>query len=144
MTCKHAKGDPACGSTAGGWQAQENERLREESVRKTFEAKIASLPATPDAERYEIEDSHRDGPHLVLKVRYPNCAKCSYEGVKVLVYLDVTEAAVLRWRSIDPHFADPKKPRRPTEAPSPAARFPASEAGWLDAIEYVRRVVLRK
>lgn len=139
MTCRHAKGDPACGSTVGGSQWRENERYHEESVRKTYEARIAALPQTPDSARYEIEQSHREGPHLVLKVRYPNCVKCSYEGVKVLVLLDVTEAAALRWRVIDPHFADPSKPRKPAEAPAPAARFPASEKGWADAIGYVRR-----
>lgn len=138
MTCRHAAGDPNCSSSVNSWQAQENARYdRERAVKAALEKQAQA--DTPDAARYVIEDSHREGPHLVLKVRYPNCAKCSYEGVKVLVLLDVTEAAALRWRVIDPHFADPSKPRKPTEAPAPAARFPASEKGWADAIGYVRR-----
>lgn len=136
MTCRHAKGDPNCGSTVGGSAHVQYER---ESAERALREKIAALPATPDASSYVIEDSHREGPHLVLKVRYPNCAKCSYEGAKVIVLLNVSEAAALRWRSIDPHFVDPSKPRKPTEAPGPAARFPASPKGWQDAIAYVRR-----
>lgn len=138
MTCKHAKGDPNCGQTVGGTEYYATiQRERQNAVRE-MEAKLAAQPTTPDAERYVIEDSHREGPHLVLKVRYPNCSKCSYEGVKVLVFLDVNESAALRWRVIDPHFADPSVQRAPSEAPSPAARFPASASGWQDAIKYVR------
>jgi hypothetical protein len=120
MTCRHRAGDPSCSS-------------HPDNVRRAY---VESLPATPDAERYTIEDVHRVGPHLVLKVRYPNCARCSYEGVKVLVYTNVSEAQVIRWRKIDPHFRD--KPVSPTEAPGPAARFPASTEGWRDAIAYAQ------
>ena len=119
-----------------------------------------SGPTTPDKTKYEIVDVAREGPHLTLKVRYPNCALCAYEGVKVLVFLDVAEVAVLKWREIDPHFRPPEKPPkltpskdgppRPsrtwqrlqeTAAPSPAARFPASEQGWNDALAYMRTKV---
>jgi hypothetical protein len=51
-----------------------------------------------------------------------------------MVFLDIDMVAVLKWRRIDPHFDD--KPRSPKEAPSPAARFPASAQGWKDAVKY--------
>ena len=53
-----------------------------------------------------------------------------------MVFLNVSEADVLRWRKIDPHFRDPKASRTPKEAPPPAARFPASKEGWADALVY--------
>jgi hypothetical protein len=110
MTCRHAIGDPSCSSTV----------------------------KTPDAANYIIEQVERIGPHLILKVKYPNCSSCAYEGTKVLVYLNITEIQVLRWRRIDPHFADPAVKLRPEDAPSPAARFPASVTGWIDALTYAR------
>ena len=53
-----------------------------------------------------------------------------------MVFLDVTELQALKWKKIDPHFRGPKP--LATEAPSPAARFPGSAAGWSDAINYAR------
>jgi hypothetical protein len=119
MTCRHAKGDPHCSSTR---------------------AQYDSSPTTPDKRNYEIEDVERVGAHLVMKVRYPNCALCSYEGRKVMVFLNVTEKDALQWREIDPHFAAPRKSPLPLPktAPSPAARFPASPEGWTDALAYAR------
>ena len=96
---------------------------------------------TPDATKYEIVDLDRVGAHLVVKVRYPNCTRCSYEGNKVLVFLNVTEKQALLWREIDPHFRPPDKLIRPHQAPSPAARFPASPEGWRDALQYAKSAV---
>ena len=146
MTCRHAKGDPACSSTVGGYAHREAERYREEAHRKEVaeaeerarKATAEQYARTPDSEKYEVVQAERVDAHLVLKVLYPNCAKCAYEGHKVMVFLNVTEADVLRWRKIDPHFRDPKAARAPREAPSPAARFPASPDGWCDALTYAR------
>lgn len=129
-------GDPNCSSTRGGFADRERERIREEELRKQIEA-IKS--ATPDAERFEVVDMERVDRHVVLKVLYPNCQKCSYEGLKILVFLNVTEKDVVRWRRIDPHFRDPKVKLTIREAPSPAARFPATTEGWSDAIEFAQR-----
>jgi hypothetical protein len=94
-------------------------------------------PAKPDAEKYVIEAVQRIGQHLVMKVRYPNCVLCAFEGVKVMVFLNVSETQALMWRRIDPHFRAPMK-ALPSHAPSPAARFPADAEGWADAVEYAR------
>lgn len=136
MTCRHSPGDPNCSSSPEGARraAAESIRHAEEQARK----KIAEFEAiTPDASKYDIEAVERVGPHLVAKVRYPNCARCSYEGVKVMVFLTVSEVDVIRWRKIDPHFRAPKK-QEPREAPPPAARFPATDEGWSDALAYAR------
>lgn len=122
MVCRHRPGDPSCSSSP--------------NYQPPYEPSLVSV--TPDKAKYQIEEVERVGLHLVIKALYPNCKNCSYEGRKVMVFLGVTEAQVLKWREIDPHFRDPKKPRSATEAPSPAARFPASPEGWQDAIAYAR------
>jgi len=121
MTCRHASGDPNCSSS--------------KNYRAPYEARE---PATPDSGNYTIEDVARVGTHLVLKVKYPNCRECTYEGNKIMVFLDVSEADALRWRKIDPHFRDPKGVIASREAPSPVARFPGNAAGWCDAIAYAQ------
>jgi hypothetical protein len=110
MTCRHSYGDPNCSS-------------------------YKAPPPTPDASKFEVLDYQQKGSHVVLKVKYPNCDKCSYEGTKVLVFLNVSALDVMKWRTIDPHFRS-SKPYSQTEAPSPVARFPASEEGWEDALQY--------
>jgi len=56
-----------------------------------------------------------------------------------MAFLNVSEMDIIMWNQIDPHFGDPKEKRTKTQAPSPAARFPASDEGWRDAIAYVRQ-----
>jgi len=131
MTCRHSPGDPNCSSHPNHPDNPAN------IYRREVEAK------TPDAERFEIIDMVRCGPHVVLKVKYPNCSRCSYEGTKVMVYLDVSESQIIRWRKIDPHFRENRNNLPPREAPGPAARFPASDEGWADAIAYAERKASR-
>lgn len=118
MTCRHEPGDPNCSSHPRHYSSYDHAPSK-----------------TPDASNYKIVAAERVGAHLVLKVKYPNCAACSFEGCKVMVFLNVTELQALVWRKIDPHFRGPA-PAQPYEAPSPAARFPASTDGWRDALAY--------
>ena len=122
MTCRHAWNDPACSSYAA----------RVEQARQLV---------SPDADRFEIVEVEEVGRHLVLKVLYPNCEKCSYEGNKVMVFLNTTAAQALKWKTIDPHFREPSRSdtRDAKAAPGPAVRFPASDDGWADAIDYAKR-----
>jgi hypothetical protein len=115
MTCRHAPGDRSC--------------------TQQFPTR-PEPPQTPDASLYEVLDVDQVNNHLVMRLRYPNCARCDYEGVKVLVFLDTTAMVALKWKRIDPHFRDPKVKRLPTEAPGPAARFPGSDQGWSEALRY--------
>lgn len=116
MICRHSPGDPDCGSYSRSY--------------------ASSSITTPDASNYSIEEVARCGNHLILKVKYPNCSNCAFEGTKVMVFLNVTELQALRWRKIDPHFRGVKSIK--DEAPSPAARFPASAEGWQDALDYAK------
>ena len=139
--CRHSKGDPNCSSSAAyheRYQAQ-----AQSSREKDLEAQLDRLRKDLDAmspknDQYEFVDVARVGAHLVGKVKYLSCPKCSFEGVKIMVWLDVAEAMVLRWRIIDPHFRDKTKTGPTSHAPGPDARFPATDAGWADALAYAK------
>lgn len=144
MICRHSKGDPNCGSSGGSSRVEYV--YRDVPCNKPHK-EAGDMVLTPDSKNYDIEAVEKIGPHLVLKVSYPNCKKCAYEGNKVMVFLNTTELDVLRWKEIDPHFRPQKEEgtqyakgalKDPKKAPSPAARFPASDEGWKDAIEYTR------
>lgn len=126
MTCRHGPGDTSCTS-------------RYPQYNSTPEP-----PSTPDKYKYNIVDMERVGAHVVLKVLYPNCKKCAYEGNKVMVFLNVTEKDIITWREIDPHFRAPDNLKKVGVAPPPAARFPASVEGWKDAIEYANSKLKNK
>lgn len=128
MICRHTKGDISCSS---------HPDYRGQSY---YEPKFSSARAaenSPDKTKFEIEEVEEVGPHLVMKVKYPNCSKCSYEGLKIMVFLNTAIKAVFKWRELDPHFRDDKI-SKVTAAPSPSARFPASQAGWEDALAYAK------
>jgi hypothetical protein len=150
MICRHDNGDPSCTSgkadlpTGGRYYPTRTEYITEACNKQHY-----PTVETPDSKNYDIEAVEKIGPHLVLKVSYPNCKKCAYEGNKIMVFLNTTELDVLRWKEIDPHFRPQKVEmdpmnrmerivKDPKKAPSPAARFPASDEGWKDAIEYTR------
>lgn len=97
---------------------------------------------TPNPDDYVVERVLRVGEHLVTQVRYPSCKACAFEGLKTMVFLDVSEQAALRWRRIDPHFrvrAADHATAHPKDAPSPSARFPGTKEGWEDAVDYARK-----
>lgn len=89
---------------------------------------------SPNPDEYEVIEVKAVENNLVMKVRYSGCEQCSFDAMKIMVFLDVDLAAAIKWRRIDPHFDD--KPRSDKEAPSPAARFPATDRGWQDALSY--------
>jgi hypothetical protein len=131
MTCKHKAGDRDCSSHPDHPDNPSNRRSLAEPVRD-------DAPATPDASKYNVEDVEQVGAHLVMRVKYPNCRRCAYEGNKVMVFLNVTLKAAFKWHKIDPHFRAPNHVVAANEAPSPAARFPGSDEGWQDALNWAR------
>lgn len=124
MVCRHAPGDLNC--TTRYPQYNYHEPVKEVKIEVN----------APDPFDWEILESQEVGKHLVLKVKYPNCKKCAFEGTKILVYLNTAPITALKWKKIDPHFRN--GPFKTNEAPSPAARFPATNEGWQDAIEYCK------
>lgn len=110
-------------------QEKEVKRRAEEALREA---------SSPNPKNYEILDALPVGECLVLRVKYPSCTLCEYEGVKVMVFLKVNPLDALRWREIDPHFRPAPKTLDPKQAPSPAARFPGTMQGWMDAQQYAK------
>ena len=142
MTCRCTS--PAMHESRRLAEEAQDRRYEKEAAAKEKEAaakKAAALEKrlyemSPDNTRFEVLDAVQDGPYLIMKVQYPNCAKCSYEGIKVMVFEDVTAFDALKWKVLDPHFRDPNETRSEREAPPPVARFPANERGWQDALSY--------
>lgn len=113
-----------------------NENLKGENRRLRDEIEALKKAMSPANDDFEIEEYREVPGHLILKVKYKSCEKCSYEGVKVLVFEDRTVGEVLKWRKIDPHFREPNRTHDPKSAPSPIARFPANDQGWADAFQF--------
>lgn len=122
MVCRHSGNDPSCSSHKDYVDPYRS---------------YSAQPETPDKSNYNVEEVKRLNQHLVLKVSYPNCRNCVYEGNKVMVFLNTSPEEALLWKEIDPHFRDPKKVAK-NAAPSPAARFPATSEGWADAIVFAQ------
>lgn len=137
MTCRHKDriNNPECSSYRTPDEQLANAKDAVESLKTKFK-----LVDTPDAANFEIEDLWElQGTKMtcvVLKVRYPSCAKCSFEGVKVMVF-DVSTKDVVRWREIDPHFRETAT-GSPKHAPSPVARFPGDAWEHAKAYAYLR------
>lgn len=113
MTCRHSPGDPLCSSN-----------------RVTYPSR--SAPArSANISKYDIEEAVQSGKFLIMKVNYPYCVNCTFEGTKVMVF-EATFKDALHWREIDPHFRDTKSVKH--QAPCPVARFPNTKQGWANAL----------
>jgi hypothetical protein len=116
---------------------------REQEAKIEAQRKLEErMSTTPDSEKFDVVDLVQVNKHLVIKLRYPNCSKCSYEGNKILVFLNKQERDVIFWKKVDPHFRNNTKVvYTKNEAPGPDARFPASEQGWNDAVAFAKMKV---
>ena len=117
MTCRHVAGDPRCSKT-----------------------RIAPPVKSPNVSNYDIQAHREIGDYLIMKVEYPSCKDCSFEGVKIMVF-NAKVADALHWREIDPHFRNTKSVKY--QAPSPIARFPNTERGWKHAVAFVQSLAPR-
>ena len=129
MTCRHSDDDPSCSSYP------ENVRRAQALV----DAKKERDALTPDADEYEILQFERVGRVIVLKVLYPNCTLCAYDGTKIMIMPHMSEIQMIQLKRIDPHFR-PLSENATGEAPSPIARFPGSEIGWTNALAFAKRL----
>jgi hypothetical protein len=142
MTCRHGADDPSCSS-----YRTPSERFTKLLGEAAELRKKHNLPDTPDASNFDVLDwSEYSGfeatntpNYLVVKVQYPSCKDCAYEGIKVMVFENVTAKHLVRWKTIDPHFRAPvllEKLTAAREAPSPVARFPGTDVGYEAAREW--------
>jgi hypothetical protein len=86
------------------------------------ESKSVPVPSgNPDPSNYEILLTSKIGNSLIVKIKYHDCS--NYEGVKILVYHNVSIQKLMKQKLIDPHFSDNKK------YISPVARFVPTDEG---------------
>jgi hypothetical protein len=86
----------------------------------------AAAAGNPDPTRFVVLKAVAVGTHTVARVHYPDAR--NYEGVKVLVYRDVSPAELQAAGVLDPHFCDHGGHA------SPFARFEPTSAGWSAAL----------
>jgi hypothetical protein len=106
-------------------------RDRYDDDRVCTRKKSNKLP-NPDPTNYIITESLQIGNMLLVKIRYPDCT--NYEGMKILVYEDMTIQALITQQKIDPHFSENKKYK------SPLARFAPTDYGWVCAMMLAKHI----
>lgn len=88
-----------------------------------------SAPGNPNPYRFRVERTLLvGGHHTVAEVTYPDAS--SYEGRKILLYLNTWPEVVRDAKSLDPHFSKPDGVHL-----VPFARFEPTEAGWNAAVK---------
>ncbi len=137
MTCRHSPGDRNCTSHPDRQYELQQQRHKEEENKKIKEMEEL-LSRTPNPKEYEILRTMICGKYMTMEVKYSSCKKCSYDSKKIMVFENVSYEQVIHWRTIDPHFKDPSETivKEKKVSPSPIARFPGSELGWKNAINY--------
>lgn len=127
-------------ATDSAYASSASERASLERQVAVLQAQLAARNSTsPDAERFQVVDAEEVGPHLVMRVRYPNVSACPFDGTKVMVFANRTAIQALRWKTLDPHFREKDSPHADV-APSPVVRFPASDLGWRRAIKFAKEL----
>ena len=94
------------------------------SVYPSSPAPKNAFAPNPNPAKFQIIETKQVGANVVAKIRYPDCT--NYEGVKICLFTNTTEADLRKLGSLDPHFCDGSL--------SPFARFKPTVAGWDAAI----------
>lgn len=124
MSCRHQDGDPAC-------TTKNPDEMRK--MARAMSARWDPPSQSPDADEFDIIRIEEFASYLIAEVVYPSCAKCSYEGHKLIVWKNQNMRDAVRWKKVDPHFRPEEKLPDPKQAPPPLARFPATPEGWVHA-----------
>lgn len=123
-------------------------RVREEKNAEIQEMREELESLRADIKSFGIKNVSANGEYLVLDVEYfhPDgkaLKGCTFNGRKIMVFkASVVDA--LHWRAIDPHFREDDKKRKLTQAPSPIARFPGNDIGWVSAMMFVQLLVEKR
>lgn len=89
----------------------------------------------PDPRNYKVKKSLKVGKFLVVMVHYPDCT--NYEGLKIMLYKDVSVEELIDQKTLDHHFAENKKFH------SPIARFEPTREGWLMAVWFAENCPMK-
>ena len=90
---------------------------------------VVPPPPNPNPSRFKILQTFVWNNHILVRVKYPDCT--SYEGEKLLLYLNTSLEQIAREKFLDPHFSD--KPGL-----YPNARFEPTDRGLDMAFELLR------
>lgn len=134
--CRSVAEHTARAEESARYSAQQNEAHKDKQI-ADLKAQLDGM--SPDNSRFQVEEIEEIGNFLVMKVLFPNCSRCAYEGNKVMVFEGVKIKDAFKWRKLDPHFRQGALPPPINEAPPPIARFPASPQGWNDAMNYAKQ-----
>ena len=88
------------------------------------------IDRNPNPRNFQIQRIEKYKEFLITVVKYPDCT--NYEGVKIMVFKNVSEDQLKNAISLDPHFCDNKL------CISPIARFEPTQIGWNMAVSFVR------
>ena len=91
--------------------------------------KASCVPPNPDPNKFSIVRVKTFGRALVTEIYYVGCT--NYEGHKILVCENITEAELRACPSLDPHFVLGSRF-------SPVARFEPTVRGWKMACKVAR------
>lgn len=99
-----------------------------DEVRKLRKKLQTQLP-NPNPRNFSIRRVEMIGKYLIAKIHYPDCT--NFEGMKILVYENLSIEQLSSLTFIDPHFCD-------GDHPSPIARFTPTEDGWYHAVKLTK------
>jgi len=83
----------------------------------------------PNPNNFNITCARDIGRFIIAMVTYPDCT--NFEGKKILVYENMSQAQLFQAARLDPHFCDN------SSCISPIARFEPTKRGWEMAITFV-------
>lgn len=89
------------------------------TARNTSQGSQEIPQGNPNPARFKIVSVESVNNFLIVVIDYPDCN--NFEGKKILVYLNVTEAKIRKLAEIDPHFT--------SNDFSPIARFEPTVLG---------------
>ena len=128
MSCRHADGDPKCST--------KNPRAMAERATAEYKRWVVGQEGPGNSgEEFDIEDAEEVGQMLVLRITYPSCPGCAFEGTKIMI-MRATLKEALRWKKIDPHFRQVSETFNPFEAPPPVLRVEPTDLGWKHALHF--------
>lgn len=96
------------------------------SCQSTPTASVLRTLPNPDPKNFRIIKAYEGVSGVALRVEYPDCT--NYEGVKILLFREVSLKRLLKRKTLDPHFCDKGFHK------SPFARFEPTDFGWNIAV----------
>lgn len=88
-------------------------------------------PPNPNPYRFQIQQAFVWNKHILVRVKYPDCT--TFEGEKLMLFLNTTLEQITKARFLDPHFSN-------GPGLHPAARFEPTDRGLDMAFELLRSI----